>query len=72
MITASHPLGEFLAVQWLGLCTSTAGGPGLIPGWETKIPEASHLAQNKNRKTILWMQENFFKLRISFMFKLKM
>ena len=53
MITASHPLGEFLAVQWLGLCTSTAGGPGLIPGWETKIPEASHLAQNKNRKTIL-------------------
>ena len=22
-------------VQWLGLCASTAGGPGLIPGWGT-------------------------------------
>ena len=26
-----------LVVQWLVLCTFTAGGPGLIPGWETKI-----------------------------------
>ena len=22
-------------VQWLGLCASTARGPGLIPGWGT-------------------------------------
>ena len=24
-----------LVVQWLVLCTFTAGGPGLIPGWGT-------------------------------------
>ena len=29
-----------LAVQWLRLCTSTTGGEGSIPGWETKIPHA--------------------------------
>ena len=27
----------FLAVQWLRLCASKAGGMGLIPGWGTKI-----------------------------------
>ena len=38
-----HPLvqneitGTSPVVQWLGLCASTAGGPGLIPGWGTKI-----------------------------------
>ena len=29
-----------LAVQWLRLCASTAGGTGLIPGWGTKTPHA--------------------------------
>ena len=29
-----------LAVHWLRLCTSNAGGTGLIPGWGTKIPHA--------------------------------
>ena len=29
-------LGNSLAVQWLGLCASTARGPGSIPGRETK------------------------------------
>ena len=33
--------GNSLAVQWLGLCTSTAGGPGSIPGWGAKIPHAT-------------------------------
>ena len=28
--------GNSLAVQWLGLYASTAGGTGLIPGWGTK------------------------------------
>ena len=28
------------AVQWLGFCASTAGGPGSIPGQGTKIPPA--------------------------------
>ena len=27
-------------VQWLGLHTFTAKGPGLIPGWITQIPQA--------------------------------
>ena len=36
-----------LAVQWLGLRASTAGGPGLIPGQGTKIPQASHTAWPK-------------------------
>ena len=34
--------------QWLVLCASTAGGPGLIPGWGTKI--TSHTVwQNKQK-----------------------
>ena len=28
---------EFLEVQWLGLSTFIAEGPGSIPGWGTKI-----------------------------------
>ena len=38
----------FLAVQWLRLCTSTAKGPGAIPGRGTKIPQA--LWSNKKEK----------------------
>ena len=30
--------GTFLAVQWLKLCASNAGGMGLIPGRGNKIP----------------------------------
>ena len=30
-------IGNFLVVQWLGLCTSSAGGLGLLPGWGTNI-----------------------------------
>ena len=30
--------GNSLQVQWLGLCTLTAKGLGLIPGQGTKIP----------------------------------
>ena len=29
--------GNSLVVQWLGLCTCTAKGPGLIPGWGAKV-----------------------------------
>ena len=32
--------GTSLAVQWLSLHTSNAGGTGLIPGQRTKIPHA--------------------------------
>ena len=31
--------GNSLAVQWLGLRAFTADGPGLIPGWGTRIPQ---------------------------------
>ena len=32
--------GNSLAVQWLGLRTFTLEGPGSIPGWGIKIPQA--------------------------------
>ena len=33
----TETLGNFLVVQWLGLCTFMAWGPDLIPGQESKI-----------------------------------
>ena len=30
-----------LAAHWLRLCTSNAGGVGLIPGWGTKMPHGT-------------------------------
>ena len=51
-----HPesscLGNSLAVQWLGLCVSTAGGPGLIPGWGTEIPQAPWNGQKKKKVVV--------------------
>ena len=38
-------LGTSLAVQWLRLRTSTAGGMGSIPGWGTKISLAAQLGK---------------------------
>jgi len=35
-----------MAVQWLGLCSVTAEGPGLSPGWGTKIPQSHGVARN--------------------------
>lgn len=37
-------------VWWLGLSTFTAVVPGLIPGWETKIPQAVQYRQKKKKK----------------------
>ena len=34
-------------VQWLGLCTLTAEGPGSIPGQGTKIPQPVWCGQKK-------------------------
>ena len=39
--------GTSPAVQWLRLCTSTAGGTGSIPGWGTKILHAARCGCNK-------------------------
>ena len=38
-----------MAVQWLRLCTSTAGGAGSIPGQGNKIPKAALDAGKKNK-----------------------
>ena len=35
-------------VQWLGLCALTAEGLVLIPGRETKIPQAANMVNNNN------------------------
>ena len=36
-----------MAVQWLRLCPSTAGGLGSIPGQGTKIPHATWYGEKK-------------------------
>ena len=38
-----------LAVQWLRLQASTAGGKGSIPGQGTKISQAPQLIQKKRK-----------------------
>ena len=42
--------GNSLAVQWLGLSTLTAEGPGSIPGGGTKIPQVLWRDQKKKKK----------------------
>ena len=42
--------GISLAVQWLTLHASTAGGVGSIPGQGTKIPHALWHGQNDSKK----------------------
>ena len=50
--------GISLVVQWLRLCTSTAGGTGSIPGWTAKIPHAMGYVQEKKKRnqlhTVMW------------------
>ena len=57
-----HTIGGMsLMVQWLGLCASTAGGVGSIPGQGTKILKAMQHGQkkkktkpNQTKKTPTW------------------
>ena len=44
------PPGTSLAVQWLGLCASTAGGPGIDPCWGTKILHAAWHGKKQKQK----------------------
>ena len=46
-------LGTSLAVQWLRLQASTAGGMGSVPGLGTKIPHAVQSGQKKKKSEIL-------------------
>ena len=47
-------LGNFLAVQWLGLHALTAEGLGSIPGRGTKIPHAAQCGQKKIKIKIIF------------------
>ena len=44
---------DFLEVQWLGLHSFTAEGPGSIPGWGTKIPQAAWHSPKKKSSLFL-------------------
>ena len=48
-------MGTSLAAQWLGLCTSTAGGERSIPGQGTKIPQAMQCGDQYDNNTTLIM-----------------
>ena len=70
-------------VQWLGLRASTAGGPGSIPGWGTKIPQAVWCDQKRKRNkqknpldcdhmiTLIDAEKAFDKTQHPFMIKTK-
>ena len=49
-IVKTRSCRKSLAVQWLGLHASTAGGTGSIPGQGTKIPHALQHGQIKEKK----------------------
>ena len=55
--TKGSDKGTSLVVQWLRLCTSTAGGEGSIPGKGTKIPHDPQCSQ-KNRKVVMSPEES--------------
>ena len=40
-------VGNSLVVQWLGLCASTAGDMGSIPGQATNVPHAAQCGQKR-------------------------
>ena len=52
-----HAPGISLVVQGSGLQALTAEGPGLIPHWETKIPQVA-LANKKGRKSFMVLYQN--------------
>ena len=52
--------GTSLAVQWLELHASTAGGAGLIPVRGTKIPQATRHNQLKKKKKTPVMGHIFY------------
>ena len=42
-------------VQWLGLCVSTAGGLGSIPGRGTKTPQDTWHSQKKKKEKKIYI-----------------
>ena len=53
LLFKSKIVGTSLAVQWLSLRTSTAGGTGSIPSWGTKIPRVVQCGQKKKKSKIV-------------------
>ena len=50
LISLKPGVGNFLAVQWLGLGIFTAEGTGSVPGWGTNIPQAARCGQTNKQK----------------------
>ena len=48
--SVQNPMGNSLAVQWLGLCAFIAEGVGSIPGRGTKILQAARCGQKRKKK----------------------
>lgn len=48
-----------LAVQRLGIHVSTAGGTGLLAGWETKAPHAKNKPRNRQASDWSWGWEQY-------------
>ena len=61
-------LETFQAVHWLRLHTSTAGGMGSIPGWGTKVPQASKWSPPPPKKITL-SHAPFLKLHLCLFFR---
>ena len=47
----------FLVVYWLRLCTFTAKGAGLIPGWGTKIPQVAQYGPPQKKNAYIKQQD---------------
>ena len=52
-------------VQCIGLCTSTSGGTGSIPGQGTKIPHAVQCSKKKKKKKSIGFNVGCICIRIS-------
>ena len=50
--------GNFLAVQWLGLCTFTAEDLGSVPSRGTKILQAAWRGQKKKGRMLLMLSRS--------------
>ena len=67
LTSTKKTLRNCLAVQWLGIPTSTEGGVGSTPSWGTKILHAMRCGQKKERKKKKTLR---FRERLSHVFPL--
>ena len=57
---SSNSVESSLVSRWLRLHASNAGDSGLIPGQETKFPQAAWYSQKQTNKNYLSCEKNFF------------